>query len=218
VEFRVLGPLEVRAGQEPLPLGPRKQRALLARLLVDAGRTVSVERLLDDLWGEDVPGTAVKMVQIYVSGLRKALGSGRLLTRASGYCLEPAGDDDLDLERFERLAASGRAAHADGDPARAAALPPGGPIEAVGLRNPLSQEASQMRRHPLEGILGAVGVNLRRQQPNVRLFEIAPVFNWGSSGAPQAPQRAARGPPAQPWCPSRNWTTLFIRCRGPARA
>ena len=71
MDFRVLGPLEAGDGRELLALGPRKQRAVLARLLLDAGRTVSVERLLEDLWGEDLPDTAVKMVQIYVSGLRK---------------------------------------------------------------------------------------------------------------------------------------------------
>jgi DNA-binding SARP family transcriptional activator len=88
-------------------------------LLLDAGRTVSVERLVDDLWGDDLPDSAVKMIQIYVSGLRKALPSGRLHTRAPGYCLELGPDDDLDLHRLERLAAAGRAAHAQGDPERA---------------------------------------------------------------------------------------------------
>jgi len=74
MDYRVLGPVEVLDGAgKPLKLGGRKPRALLARLLVDANRTVSVDRLVDDLWGEDVPESAVKMVHIHVSALRKAL-------------------------------------------------------------------------------------------------------------------------------------------------
>ena len=117
----MLGPLEAGDGRESLALGPRKQRALLVRLLLDAGRTVAVERLLDDLWGDDLPDTAVKMVQIYVSGLRKVLGAGRLLTQPPGYRLELGAGDELDLRRFERLASEGRAALAQGDAATAAA-------------------------------------------------------------------------------------------------
>jgi phenylalanyl-tRNA synthetase beta chain len=63
----------------------------------------------------------------------------------------------------------------------------------VELLNPMSEEASVLRSHPLEGLLGAVATNVRRRQANVRLFEIAVVFNWGAPGAPQAPQRADRG-------------------------
>ncbi|HEY6692194.1 MAG TPA: BTAD domain-containing putative transcriptional regulator [Solirubrobacteraceae bacterium] len=120
MQFRVLGPLEAGDERESLALGPRKQRALLVRLLLDAGRTVSVERLLDDLWGDDLPGTAVKMVQIYVSGLRKVVGTGRLLTQPSGYRLELCPGDELDLHAFERLAGAARAALAQGDPVTAA--------------------------------------------------------------------------------------------------
>jgi phenylalanyl-tRNA synthetase beta chain len=50
-----------------------------------------------------------------------------------------------------------------------------------------------LRTHPLDGLLGAVATNVRRRQPNARLFEIAAVFSWGAPGAPQAPQRAGRG-------------------------
>jgi predicted ATPase/DNA-binding SARP family transcriptional activator len=121
VDFRVLGPLEAGDGRELLVLGPPKQRALLARLLLEGGRTVSIERLLEDLWGEDLPHSAVKMVQIYVSGLRKVVGTGRLLTERPGYRLVLSTDDGLDLQRFEELAAAGRAALVHGDPSSAAA-------------------------------------------------------------------------------------------------
>lgn len=120
MDFRVLGPLEAGDGRELLALGPRKQRAVLARLLLDAGRTVSVERLLEDLWGEDLPDTAVKMVQIYVSGLRKIVGAGRVLSEPPGYRLVLGPDDGLDLLRFEQLAAAGRTALSLADPRIAA--------------------------------------------------------------------------------------------------
>src|SRR5689334_21356332 len=110
MNYRVLGPLEVRddAGK-PLKLGGRKPRALLARLLLDANRTVSVERLVDDLWGDEVPDSAVKMVHIHVSALRKALPPGTLQTRPPGYAIE-IDPLQLDVHRFEQLQTEGRAA------------------------------------------------------------------------------------------------------------
>ena len=117
MEFRVLGPLEVRDGDRSLPLGGAKQRALLALLALNANRVVSRERLIDELWGEEPPETAVTTVQVYVSRLRKVLGAGTLVTRPPGYML--ATETELvDLERFEHLAAEGRAALAGGDPER----------------------------------------------------------------------------------------------------
>ena len=107
------------AAATPLRLGGRKPRALLARLLLDANRTVSVERLVDDLWGEDVPESAVKMVHIHVSALRKALPGGMLQTRQPGYVLELP-PEAIDVVRFERLRAEGRAALDAGDAATAA--------------------------------------------------------------------------------------------------
>src|SRR4051794_7514130 len=117
MEFRILGPLEADDGT-PLELGPPRQRALLARLLLEAGRAVPLDTLLDDLWGEEPPETAVKMVQIYVSQLRKVLPDGMLSTRGRGYLLACA-PHQLDLHRFERLRLEGRQALARGDPAEA---------------------------------------------------------------------------------------------------
>src|SRR6184192_671340 len=98
MEYGVLGPLEVRGGDGSLPLGGPKQRALLALLLLDANRVVSRERLIDELWGESPPETAVKAVQVYVSRLRKLLPEGMLLTRPPGYLLEVE-PESLDLRR-----------------------------------------------------------------------------------------------------------------------
>ena len=139
MEFRLLGPLEVVDGGAPLPIPARKQRALLAVLLLSANRTVARERLVDDLWGEEAPESARKMVQIYVSQLRKALPNARLHTRPPGYLLEVA-DDELDLARFERLVADGRAALANGSPHDGA----GRLREALGLwRGPALAEFSE---------------------------------------------------------------------------
>ncbi len=118
-EYRVLGPLEVVHRGEAVPTGGQRKRALLARLLLEANRTVSVDALVDALWGEQVPSTAVKMVHVYVSQLREVLPSGALQTRPPGYRLEVA-PEAVDLLRFERLRQEGREAMADGDAATAA--------------------------------------------------------------------------------------------------
>src|SRR5919109_4501365 len=107
MDFRILGPLEVWADGERLELGGQKQRALLAMLLLDANRVVSRDRLIEALWEDEPPETALKALQVYVSQLRKLLGKERLVTRTPGYLLrvEP---DELDLTRFEHLAEIGR--------------------------------------------------------------------------------------------------------------
>jgi DNA-binding SARP family transcriptional activator len=117
----LLGPFEMSDGAETMRLGGRKPRALLARLALDANRTVPVDRLVEDLWGEEAPASAAKMVQIHVSALRKALPPGVLLTRPGGYAFV-AEPDEIDLTRFERLRDAGRAALAGGDAHRAARL------------------------------------------------------------------------------------------------
>jgi DNA-binding SARP family transcriptional activator len=121
LEIRLLGPLEVSVGAVAVTLPGGKARALLACLALHANRTVPVTRLVDDLWGEAAPRTAAKMVQIYVSQLRKVLPPGMLRTSPAGYSIEltPSG---LDVTRFERLRAKGQAALAAGDAAAASLL------------------------------------------------------------------------------------------------
>ena len=108
MDFRLLGPLEVFDGAAPVPIAAGKQRALLAMLLLTRTAPSPASSIVDALWGEDVPESAQKMVQIHVSQLRKALPEPRLQTRAPGYLLE-VGDDELDLARFERAVADARA-------------------------------------------------------------------------------------------------------------
>jgi YVTN family beta-propeller protein len=119
--FRILGPLEVQDEGRLVPLGGTKQRAVLAILLLNRGEVVSVDRLADELWGEEPPDTATKTVQVYVSRLRKELGQDTVLTRAGGYVLdiEPA---QLDAARFARLTDEGRAALERGEPHTASDL------------------------------------------------------------------------------------------------
>jgi DNA-binding SARP family transcriptional activator len=102
MEFRLLGPFEVVDGDRVLALGGVKPRSVLALLLLHANEVVSTDRLIDELWGDEPPATAVKSVQVHVSRLRKELGEDRLITRAPGYVLrvEPS---ELDLARFEQL-------------------------------------------------------------------------------------------------------------------
>jgi WD40 repeat protein/DNA-binding SARP family transcriptional activator len=123
MEFRILGPLEVWSQQRRLPLGGSKQRMLLAVLLLHRNAVVSLDRLVEELWAGRPPATAVKVVQVYVSQLRKALGGRRgarddedvLVTHAPGYILR-VGRDELDADRFERLVEEGRRVLEAGSP------------------------------------------------------------------------------------------------------
>src|SRR6266511_1351837 len=117
MEFRVLGPVEVAGADGAVELSARKPRALLAALLMHANEVVSMDALTEALW-EEPPASAHKLLQIYVSQLRRAIGQDRIRTRSPGYLLT-LGDDELDSARFERLVDSGRAALAAGEALRA---------------------------------------------------------------------------------------------------
>src|SRR5438132_67287 len=120
VEFRVLGPLEVRRGGEAVSLKGQKIRALLADLLLHRGDVVPVDRLVEDLWPEGPPKGAQHALEAHASKLRAALGGAAVLTaRSSGYVLE-LDPSSIDAVRFERLLEEARDARA-ADPARAAA-------------------------------------------------------------------------------------------------
>jgi predicted ATPase/DNA-binding SARP family transcriptional activator/tetratricopeptide (TPR) repeat protein len=113
MEFGILGPLEVRDGAgSPVRRVPgAKERALLADLLVNAGRVVSVDRLVEDLWGDHPPGNPANTLQGRVSALRRALGpaGARLVvTSPPGYRLA-VDPGRLDAARFERLVAEATA-------------------------------------------------------------------------------------------------------------
>ena len=109
MDLHLLGPTEARLDGRPIALGPRKQRAVLAMLALRLGETVGAERLAEGLWGDTPPPSAAKMVQAYVSHLRRALdGNGAAIaTRGGGYELRLDGGD-VDALRFERLVAGGQ--------------------------------------------------------------------------------------------------------------
>src|SRR3954452_25203538 len=127
MDVQLLGAVEASVDGRSIRLGGGKPRALLAMLALDAGSTVSTERLIDGLWGEAPPATANKLVQVYVSQLRKALAAGgdapAIVTRRHGYELR-GGPDAVDTARFARLVATG-------SPREALALWRGPPLDDV---------------------------------------------------------------------------------------
>jgi branched-chain amino acid transport system substrate-binding protein len=121
LDFRILGPLEVRDGQDVLRLGGSKQRGVLALLLLSRNEVVSTDRLVDRLWGDFPPEDAAMALQAHVSRLRKALPGGPeiLVTQAPGYEIRVS-PGQLDLDRFHSRVAEGRSALDAGDAERAA--------------------------------------------------------------------------------------------------
>ncbi|MCX4760246.1 winged helix-turn-helix domain-containing protein [Streptomyces sp. NBC_01275] len=123
MRFEVLGPVRVWREERELDLGFPQQRALLALLLAHAGRPVPTGEILDALWAERPPASALNVVRRYVGALRKLLEPGlpprapgrRLLRRAGGYLLEAAADE-VDLLRFRELTRQGKRAAATGRP------------------------------------------------------------------------------------------------------
>lgn len=122
--WRLLGPLEVRTGDAWTGVDGAKPRALAAALLAQPGRVVPTTRLIGELWGDDPPPTARKLVSGYVLRLRRLAGDpdGRfLITRAPGYLLAAAAAAQ-DASRFEELLAQARRALGDDDSGRAAVI------------------------------------------------------------------------------------------------
>jgi DNA-binding response OmpR family regulator len=119
LELRVLGPLEVRLHGQPVAVTASKERALLALLVANHGRTLPVGQLAEDLWEGSPPESASAALRVHVSRLRRTLSAagveGILVTRPPGYSLEVP-DDAVDITRFEALVADARAAAVAGDP------------------------------------------------------------------------------------------------------
>ena len=112
LEFRILGPLEVSAGGEPIVVGGRRQRALLAALLLRAGLVVSSDRLVHDLWGEEPPRAALPALHNAVAKLRGQLGAEVLELRSPGYVLCVA-REQIDAYHFEFALGAARRAGAE---------------------------------------------------------------------------------------------------------
>src|SRR6059058_3366320 len=158
MEFRILGSIEVVGDDGPVPLGAPKQRALLAFLLLNANTVVSRDSLVDALWGAEPPRSAVSSLQVYVHGLRRALGGGRIERHGTGYRLhlDPSA---LDLSRFERLVdrsvaalASGRAADAAEDLRRGIDLWSGQPLADLAGEPVHQAEAGRLAEQRLPAV------------------------------------------------------------------
>ena len=121
MEFRLLGPVAVIADGREVTVRQRRQRALLALLLLHVGETLSVDRLLDELWGSDAPRTALASLHNAVSQLRRIVGPDTLVTRPPGYALQ-AEPDSLETVRFEHLLEEAQAARSMKDHATAAVV------------------------------------------------------------------------------------------------
>jgi DNA-binding SARP family transcriptional activator/pimeloyl-ACP methyl ester carboxylesterase len=164
MDYRILGPLEVRDGDRDVRLRGGKERALLALLLVNLNRTLALDRIVDSLWGEDVPESAQKMVQVYVSRLRKTLPPETIRTRPPGYALVLR-QEQLDLHRFETAVREARealdAGRADeaADGFRAALALWRGPALAEFASEPFAESErarlEDVRMYAVEGLLDA---------------------------------------------------------------
>jgi DNA-binding SARP family transcriptional activator len=108
MEFRVLGPLQVAVDGRAITIASRRQRALLALLLVHANHVVGADRILDDLWADETLVSGHDAIVFHVSRLRRALGADgdRIETRDGGYALH-VDPGEIDAVRFEQLAAAG---------------------------------------------------------------------------------------------------------------
>lgn len=121
LEYRILGPLQVRRDGADVVLTAPKVKTLLLVLLLRPNEVVSADHLIDALWPDDVPDSARKLVQVYVSQLRSALGAEAIETVAPGYRIRVA-STSLDAGRFDRMREDGRRALVDGNAELALAL------------------------------------------------------------------------------------------------
>ncbi|MFC4033664.1 BTAD domain-containing putative transcriptional regulator [Streptomyces polygonati] len=121
LRFAVLGPVRAWRGSEPIGTGAPQQRALLAALLLRGGRTATASELLDAVWGENPPNTALAALRSYAFRLRKALGPTALITDSGGYALHVA-TDALDSAMVERLVTEADQRRAAGETAQAREL------------------------------------------------------------------------------------------------
>jgi DNA-binding SARP family transcriptional activator len=102
MRFSVLGPVDIVDDDERRPLGGRRHLEVLAMLLVEPGRSVSADRIVTEIWGEDADARAIASLHTHVSNLRRALGKERILRDPSGYRLVLLDGDVVDSVTFRR--------------------------------------------------------------------------------------------------------------------
>jgi predicted ATPase/DNA-binding SARP family transcriptional activator len=169
MEYRLLGPLEVLDGSgHRVRLAGVRQQSVLASLLLRAGQTVALDRLVDELW-EEPPATAPRTVQAYISRLRHELPDGAIESRPGGYAIV-LDDGELDVDVFENRAADGRSALAAGKYEQAASLlgealdlwrgPPLAGLTSEALR----REAERLEEERLQALEDRLEADLARGQ------------------------------------------------------
>jgi DNA-binding SARP family transcriptional activator len=167
VHFRMLGPLEVTVDGRQVSLGGRRQRTLLALLLLNANTPVSRQRLIGGVWGEEPPRSASESLDAYLYRLRKIIGPDRLLRGAGGYVLrvEPG---ELDVDEFDRLVAIARQAADASDAVRAVgalsaalALWRGRPLADLSDEPFVKTEITQLEQAHLAALEDRVEADLR---------------------------------------------------------
>ncbi len=179
-QFRVLGPLVVMSGEARLDLSGQQQQLVLALLLAEAGKTVSTEILIDEIWGETPPASARKAVQSYVANLRTAvnLDGEILLSRNGGYVIDP-GPDAVDAFVFEREAMQARG-QVDQSPAaaserlrKALSLWHGDAYDGLAGGSPsLQAEAARLEELRLAAIEARVRADLACGDPGALVAEL----------------------------------------------
>lgn len=189
MEFRVLGPFEVRRSTSLLAEGGGRRQALLALLLLSANRTVSPDRLATAVWGEEQPRSAVNLVQGYVSYWRSVLDPDRdhratgerLTSTGGGYCLRVA-DEEFDILRFRARARQGRDAVALGDLYAASRLLHGaiderrGPALSEFFHPAFTDAAASFDAEWLSTVEAAADVELRLGRPATALAYVEPLI------------------------------------------
>lgn len=123
IDFRVLGPLVVWCGDDIIEFNGYRQQTMLSMLLLEANRIVTIDRLVDAVWGDTPPGSARNQVRICVSQIRRKLadhGHGDLIETHYGSYLIRVPPSSVDIYRFERYACLGRKAAEEGDDCTAA--------------------------------------------------------------------------------------------------
>jgi DNA-binding SARP family transcriptional activator/streptogramin lyase len=183
VEFRILGPLELIGGADGAAVEAPKLRALLGVLLLHPNEVVSTERLIDELWGERPPATAAKIVQTYVSQLRRVLGPEVIVTRPPGYLLHVE-SGELDADRFHALvaaasdlAARGDNLHAHGRYREALALWRGPPLADVLFESFARNEVAQLDEERLSAVLDLIDCELALGQHTKVVTELETLVN-----------------------------------------
>jgi DNA-binding SARP family transcriptional activator/tetratricopeptide (TPR) repeat protein len=180
-EFCLLGPLTVRHGGIAVAIPAGKQRSVLAALLLSAGRVVSHGEIAEALWGDEWPASADVSIRNYVRRLRQILhdaGLDRILTRPGGYLIRVEAEE-LDLTRFERLAADARAAIRAGawetaaaDAAAALALWSGDALSGVPSEVLAAREVPRLTELRLQVIETRIGAEIRLGRPSDVIAEL----------------------------------------------